>query len=189
MRSPRYHALFVHEDTPHYVTSVTHGRAEIFRDEVCARKLLEELHFYADRFKVELIAAVVMPDHFHAIIWPQTKEKTFSDYMHGVKSYFARWYADESARRGAVAPPIIQGSSSDQRSSVNEPSYRRGDSAPPSRDIKKIWQDSFFDYLILNERKLEEKILYIMENPVEDGLAARPRDYPYLYVNPDYRVD
>lgn len=176
MRSPRSHALFVNEDVPHFVTSVTHERVPIFEDRAAADKLVEELKFYADRHNVELIAYVVMPDHFHAIIYPQTSKHTFSDFMHGVKGYFAKWYGEEQARRGAVTPPI-----------ENETGI--GGGTIPRQVTPKVWQDSFFDYLILNERKLFEKINYIMENPVEDGLVKKSEDYPYLYINPDYRIE
>ncbi|MBI2550803.1 transposase [Candidatus Uhrbacteria bacterium] len=49
-----------------------------------------------------------------------------------------------------------------------------------------IWQEGFYDYLIQNEIKLEEKFWYIARNPIEDKLAGENETYPYLYLNPDY---
>lgn len=66
---------------------------------------MDQWKFYSELYRVELIAGIVMPDHFHLIIWPRG-EKTFSDFMHGVKGYFAKWYGEELVRRGMGAPPI-----------------------------------------------------------------------------------
>lgn len=83
--------------------------------------------------------------------------------MHGVKGYMAKWFGDREVRRGAVAPPI-----------------------DGKAHIPKIWQDSFFDYVVETEEKLEEKIWYIIRNPDEDNLVAEGDAYPHLFVHPDY---
>lgn len=190
MRSPRTHALWTELNYPHFVTSVTKDRACIFADAESAKMLLTEMRFYAEKYDVLLIAAVVMPDHFHAIIWPQGK-KTFSDYMRGVKGYMAKWYGDREVKRGTVTPPIKREDSdsdgldgADRRALID----RRGHRTPPSAKsyIPKIWQDSFFDYVITDDTKLEEKIWYIIRNPVEEKLVAENEIFPYLIIHPEY---
>ena len=123
-----------------------------------------------------------MPDHFHIIIWPRG-EKTFSDFMHGVKGHFAKWYGEEMYRRGVGAPPI-RGSSN-----VSDVGSRDFDASIVRIRTPKIWQDSFFDYVIPTDEKLNEKIEYILHNPVEDNLVADWRDYPYIILSDQYRVD
>ena len=127
--------------------------------------LIDEWRFYANLYNVELIAGVVMPIHFHLIIWPHC-EKTFSDFVHGVKGYFAKWYGEELIRRGTVAPPM------------EGKSY-----------IPKIWQDSFFDYVIPTDEKLNEKIEYILQNPIEEGFVTDWHEYPYIFLSEEYRAE
>ncbi len=165
MKSDRRHALWTDLDYPHFITAVTKDRKKIFSDGVCAKFLIDEWKFYAKLYDIEVIAGVVMPDHFHLIIWPRG-EKTFSDFMHGVKGYFSKWYGEELVRRGLVAPPI-----------------------ETKTQTLKIWQDSFFDYVVPSDEKLNEKIEYILQNPIEEGLAADWYKYPYIFLGEEYRAE
>ena len=182
--------MWTEEDCPHFITSVTHERQSIFVDADTASLLMEELHFYAQKKEVDLICACVMPDHFHCVIWPKGKY-TFSDYMHGVKGYFTRVYADLLIGRGLLAPPMNEGILAPP---VNELINRRGSYAPPMdqetptpKSIR-VWQESFFDYLIQTDEKLEEKVEYTLMNPVEEGLVRCWQDYPFTYIHPEYRA-
>ncbi|MCR4312092.1 MAG: transposase [Candidatus Uhrbacteria bacterium] len=171
MRSTRMHALWVDENYPHFISSVTHGRQNIFSDVACASALIDEIRWYQHAYNVKVIAAVVMPDHFHAILWPQGRH-TFSDFMRSVKSRCARRVGEIMTGRGMGPPPI------------------GGDTTIPwgsDTYIPKIWQSSFFDYVIPSEEKLNEKILYILRNPVEDNLVAQWHEYPYILLHDDYR--
>jgi REP element-mobilizing transposase RayT len=41
------------------------------------------------------------------------------------------------------------------------------------------WQKGFFDHVMRSEESYSEKWLYVAENPVRKGLAARPEDWAY----------
>ncbi|MCI0330785.1 MAG: transposase [candidate division Zixibacteria bacterium] len=42
-----------------------------------------------------------------------------------------------------------------------------------------LWQREYFERAIRDEKDLEEKYQYIVYNPVKEGLAERPEEYPY----------
>jgi REP element-mobilizing transposase RayT len=44
-----------------------------------------------------------------------------------------------------------------------------------------IYQDENYDHIIRNERDYNEKLNYLVMNPVEAGLVERPEDYRWLY--------
>ena len=44
-----------------------------------------------------------------------------------------------------------------------------------------LWQDERYDRIVRDEAEFLEKWNYIRNNPVKDGLAARPEEYPWLY--------
>lgn len=85
MRSDRRHQLWVDENYPHFITTVTHRRQNVFTDPACASALVDEIHWYEHAYDVLVIAFVVMPDHVHMIIWPKGN-RTFIDFMRSIKS-------------------------------------------------------------------------------------------------------
>ncbi|HLF72644.1 MAG TPA: transposase [Dehalococcoidia bacterium] len=52
-----------------------------------------------------------------------------------------------------------------------------------------IWQQSYYDRIIRDERQLADTIEYIHMNPVKDGLVARPEDYRFSSAAPDAETD
>lgn len=158
--------MLENENGIHFISAPTFDRINVFQNDQHCLLLEEQLRYYADAYDVELLAYVIMPDHLHCLIWPQG-EKTFSDYMRGIKSFSAKKIIEVMHRWGAHTP--------------FENNHRRGAHTPPPQ---KVWQDSFFTYLISSIQKLEEKLEYIRQNPVEAGLVATPEAYRWLYVNP-----
>ncbi|HVO82120.1 MAG TPA: transposase [Terriglobales bacterium] len=46
----------------------------------------------------------------------------------------------------------------------------------------KVWQTESFDRVLRSSEKLDEKIAYILDNPIRKGLARGRRDYPWVWV-------
>ena len=44
----------------------------------------------------------------------------------------------------------------------------------------RLWQRYGHDRMLRDESELADTLRYVLENPVRDGLAKHPRDYPYL---------
>ena len=49
----------------------------------------------------------------------------------------------------------------------------------------RVWQEESFDRVLRSSEKLDEKIGYILENPVRKGLVAEAREYRWLWPMPD----
>jgi putative transposase len=47
------------------------------------------------------------------------------------------------------------------------------------RDRLQFWQRRYYDFNVLTQAKLVEKLCYIHRNPVERGLVPKPEDYPW----------
>jgi REP element-mobilizing transposase RayT len=47
-----------------------------------------------------------------------------------------------------------------------------------------LWMDESFDHIFRNETELEEKIEYIRQNPVKNGVASQASEYNWLLVVP-----
>jgi len=50
--------------------------------------------------------------------------------------------------------------------------------------VGRVWQEESFDRVLRLSEKLDEKIAYILDNPVRKGLAQSPQEYCWLWVAP-----
>jgi putative transposase len=135
-----------HWQTPggyYFTGSNTHHRRFLSDQE---RDIIFAAIKFLDSRKYDLLAAVVMPDHFHLIIHPIEKKLgafySLSEIFHSLKSFTGN---------------KIGG---------------------------RVWQDENYDHIIRNEKHYNEKLVYLLQNPVEAGLVDQPEDYQWLYLRP-----
>ncbi|HEX5317432.1 MAG TPA: transposase [Candidatus Kapabacteria bacterium] len=126
-----------------------------------ARDLVADALRFFDGEKYELLAYVVMPDHFHLILHPLPKTENgyynLREIFHSIKSFTAKRILER----------------------VEEPPRQHRSIA--KRLKTHIWQDENYDHLIRDERDYWEKMNYIINNPIEAGLVSDPYDYPWLW--------
>jgi len=51
-----------------------------------------------------------------------------------------------------------------------------------------IWQDENYDRIIRDDMEFNEKMNYIIYNPVKAGIVEQPSRYKWLYINPTYQI-
>ena len=51
-----------------------------------------------------------------------------------------------------------------------------------------VWEEESFDHVLRSDESLREKCEYIRQNPVKAGLVARPEDYRWLWVSPEFSL-
>ena len=105
---------YLAEGYVYHVSSATDERRAVFRSRGAAQVLLDAIEFQrADR--VLVLAYVVMPDHFHALVAP-TAPWTISKVMQSIKGYTSRVLNDRNGERGRLWQPgfydrVIRGES------------------------------------------------------------------------------
>ncbi len=52
-----------------------------------------------------------------------------------------------------------------------------------------LWQRSFYDRVIRDERQLIETLEYVHRNPVEAGLAVAPEEYAFSSAHSEAETD
>jgi REP element-mobilizing transposase RayT len=119
-----------------------------------------------DTIRWDVFAAVVMPDHVHALVCPLSKGDgrwELGELVHSVKSFSAHQIAKRRTKGDASHPvgPAAVG--------------------PASRRSFSIWQDERYDRWMRDEDELAEKWEYITGNPVKAGLVEAPEHYRWLY--------
>jgi len=50
-----------------------------------------------------------------------------------------------------------------------------------TRNQQVLWQEGYFDHRIRNVRELDEKLAYILRNPVAKGLCSTQTDWPWVF--------
>jgi len=94
---------------------------------------------------VEACECVVMPDHFHGILW--VKERQERHMGHIVKA-FKRVSTLECRSRGLLLPLD-----------------RKTGSAAPAAGFSTLWQEGFQDSILLHKGQLKAMVNYIADNP------------------------
>jgi putative transposase len=152
----------------HFVTTNSHLNVPIFADPFAAAAVLEELAFYRLEYGFKVGGYVVMPSHFHCILWwdeTAKRELTIGKIMQGVKGSSSRRIIEHYISTGKREQLLAS-----TRRHLNKP-HRRNPRA-------KVWQDGYYDFNITTEKKLFEKLNYIHNNPVRAGLCEDPEGYP-----------
>ncbi len=105
--------------------------------------------------KYELYAACVMPDHVHILLEPAVKERD-----------------DEANPTFHPLPEILATLKSVSAHRINKSFDRKG---------QKLWGNESYDRLIRSEQDLEEKFLYICNNPRNENLTGPDENYQWLW--------
>lgn len=99
--------------------------------------------------KIELHAAVIMPNHAHLLFTPMENDRaepfSLAEIMKGIKGTSAR--------------------------NINKLLNRRG----------QLWQDESFDR-IMRASELQNKLEYIIANPINAGLTSKPGEYQWVWM-------
>ncbi|MDY6875006.1 MAG: transposase [Chloroflexota bacterium] len=158
MSLPRFHI----EGHVYYITTVVYNRLPIFTKSAYVIPLIDSLNFYRYQHRFRLLGYCIMPDHLYLIIWLYG-ESTVSEIMHDYKRFISGRLARQAKVEGNQAWLDAFRAAGEET----------------GRGEHKVWQDSFWDKIIYNERTLRQKLNYIHRNPLRAGLVECPEDYPY----------
>ncbi len=99
----------------------------------------------------EIIAAVVLPDHLHAIWQLPQGDADYANRWSLIKSGFSR----------------------------HLPKTERISASRAERRERGIWQRRYWEHLLRDEEDLRQHVEYIHYNPVKHGHCASPIDWPH----------
>ncbi len=158
MNLPRFHI----EGHLFYITTVVYNRLPIFTRPSFVIPLFDSLNFYTYREHFKLLGYVIMPDHIHLLIWPQS-EPTVASFMRDFKEFTAK--------------RIIRQAEVERNLAWVEAFANAGQETERSQN--KVWQDSYWDKNIYSEQFLRQRLDYMHRNPVRAGLVEDEGLYPY----------
>jgi putative transposase len=149
-----------------FITTSTYRRAPLFLSACLCRCFVQRLEEVRQELKFLLIGWVLMPDHFHLLLLPEPAETTplilkslKEQTAHRILKTFHEnsqhpWCRKMLAR--LRLPPTVHDGSH----------YR-------------LWQRRFYPFNVFSEKKCQEKLDYMHNNPVKRGLVSAPGDWPW----------
>ncbi len=151
---PDYRRYFVEGGT-YFFTVVTAGRQRLF-DDAKARDLLGRMmREQREKMPFETVAAILLPDHLHAIWTLPSGDKKYSERWQAIKARFSSAWLES----GATEMEVSSGYTAQRR---------RG-----------VWQARFIEHTIRDEDDLHVHADYLHYNPVKHQLAKCPKDWPW----------
>ncbi|OGY45573.1 MAG: hypothetical protein A3A24_00740 [Candidatus Buchananbacteria bacterium RIFCSPLOWO2_01_FULL_46_12] len=162
--SRRFHL----ENQIYFVTSKTFNNKKVFSEKKNCLLFLKVLEGYRGKYKFQLFGYVVMPDHVHLLIQP-SERMTISEIIHRIKGGFAYRYLTVRNHKGSATRD------DNVNKRVADPSWV-GAKRQRIREHP-IWQKSFYDHLIRNDKDFQEKLDYIHKNSLKHNVVSNLDEY------------
>lgn len=146
----------------YFITSVTHKRLPVFRTDKLKEIFCDAINEARNSGGFKIYAYVVMPDHFHIVTDAELTESETYRYLNGV-----------SARRtiGYLKDGGFESSLRKLRMETKDRNYKHS-----------LWEHHSNSLEIKTEAVMMQKVNYIHQNPVEEGLCERTEDYRFSSV-------
>ena len=146
-------------NTIHYVTAVTFRRVPIFRSDMACSLFINTLDETRSKYPFKLVGYVVMPDHVHLLLNPQSCD--IGDLMRRLKGVSARRILDWLREEGRA--------SSLAKLRLDNPQRRSHTHA--------VWLKDFSAVDLWSPKFIRQKLHYIHCNPVRAGLCEHPANW------------
>jgi putative transposase len=151
---PDYRRWFVPGGT-YFFTLVSADRRPILCDDAARGLLREALQTVRETRPLELVAVVLLPDHFHMVWTSPPNDAGYPTRLRRMKEEFTRSYLSLG---GTEAP------TSRSRRERNE----RG-----------VWQKRYWEHTVRDEEDLKRCVDYVHWNPKKHGYVDNVRDWPW----------
>jgi putative transposase len=157
---------FFGENHFHFLTSSTYHRVRLFRSFSFCEEFIKTLDHLRTEQEFRLLGYVLMPDHFHLLIWPSDKANP-SKIIGSLKERTAKLII-KKLKKESEAPWCMKMLKAIQlpTSVHNEATYR-------------VWQRRFYDFNVWSEKKRLEKLEYMHGNPVKARLVDSPEAWKW----------
>ena len=153
-----------HQDIYFYlVTSTVTDWTPVFARPATCDVLIQSLRYCQERKGLRILAYVIMPTHFHAVVAVRNSER-LSGIMRDMKRYTSRALA--RTLRNIEEEEILH-------------IFRKATCGGKGNTQFKVWQDEYHPVSIFTERVLKQKIDYVHSNPVRKGLVTEATEWYY----------
>jgi putative transposase len=151
---PNYRRWFVPGGT-YFFTCVTHRRTPFLTQPLARTILHEAIDTIQKRFPFEVVAIVLLPDHWHTVWTLPPGDDRYPTRWRRIKEEFTeKWLA-----QGGLE--LVQ--------SLSRRKHR----------MRGVWQKRYWEHAVRDEADLERCVDYIHWNPCKHKLVSRVQDWPW----------
>lgn len=144
---------FDREGDAHFVTFSCYRRRRLLDHDRAKKIVMGVLNSQLSQQAGRCVGFVIMPDHVHAIVWFPKPDQ--------INHFMKQWKQRSSLQIKQLFRSFL--SRYAETIDLDEP----------------IWQAGYYDFNLYTERKTEEKLTYMHQNPVRAGLVEKPVDWPW----------
>jgi putative transposase len=145
----------------HFLTASTYHRASLFDAEPFRRIFIRTLDQLRTELEFRLLGYVLMPEHFHLLIWPQQRANP------------SRSVASLKERTAKSILKILKHDSQSEWCQKMLEAVRLPATVHDEATYR-VWQRRFYDFNVWSEKKRLEKLDYMHANPVTRQLVVSP---------------
>ena len=150
----------------HYLTASTYRRARVFDSPRFRNRFVKTLHALRALLGFKIFGWVLMPEHFHLLIWPSARAHP-SRLIQSLKQRTAIFIL-RNLRENQEHPWCRKML---ERLTLPSTVHLHG----PYR----LWQRRFYGLNVWSEKKRLEKLTYMHNNPVKRRLVSSPDQWPW----------
>ena len=144
----------------YFITSTIVEFIPVFTSDTYFNIVTDSLSYCRNKKEVEIIAYVIMDNHFHLLIYSDQ----LSNKIKSIKRYTAREIIKQAKQDGKEW--LLN------QFSFYKKSYKR-------KSKYQVWQEGVHPKLIQNMEMARQKMDYIHYNPVRKGLVKKPEAWVY----------
>ncbi len=197
-RAGRYNSLrllghdYSNLNDDYFITICAIAGNPFFADIQLAKQVISLLLDMHEGGMIQVFAYVLMPDHFHGLLKTTDKVLPLPYVLGYFKSKTTRIYWKQARRALRDGKVSFYGERSGERTFELLQEWRSFGVLPETLKInnlqapaahifqsKRLWQDSYYDRVIRSEEEFDEKLRYILDNPVRRGYVAEGWMYPF----------
>ena len=162
--STKYKAI--DNDKAYFITITTVEWADVFTRKNHKMTIIDSLKYCQMQKGLEIYAYVLMPSHLHMLC--RAKEGfVLADIMRDFKKFTSKRIIQN-----------IKEEPESRREWLLE-IFSKACAHLKKEQEYKVWQDGYHAELVFSNKFIYQKLNYIHNNPVEDGIVEKPEDYLY----------
>ncbi len=152
----------------HFVTISCYRRLQFFRHDSVKRVFVDGMRRTRDKLRIRWVGYVIMPEHVHLLVFPTLVD---SDRFVSISTVLQELKQD-AGRHGKEALRRVW---ADRHTLGTRPL----DVWAHSATRKPFWKTRAYDFNVIEERTLHEKLDYMHKNPITRGLVDRADQWPW----------
>jgi putative transposase len=154
----------------YYVTLTVVGWIDIFTRKEYVYEVLDNLKLCQERKGLEIYAYVIMSNHVHLIA--RTNNGRLNDLLGSFKSFTAKKLIG-----------MVENNQQESRQEWLMHMFKYFGKGNPQNKEFQFWQNGNHPIELYSPKVIKQKIKYLHNNPVKQGIVARPEDYLYSSAN------